>query len=92
MKSNQGYDLAWRLTPTAERWEEPPWFYVFVNLNDTGAPSFYVVPSAVVAAHTRDRHKGRVTRGGKDDGIRDFRPTKAEAAEYRDAWGRLGLD
>ena len=72
-------------------WENPSWFYVFVNLNGMSTPSFFVVARSLVAEHARRKHIELVARGFKGS-MHDFALTADECETYRDAWHLLGLE
>lgn len=58
VKTNQGSGKGWVLNKKAETLEEDGLYYVFVNLNGPeGSPTYYVVPSAVVAEYCRRSHR-----------------------------------
>jgi hypothetical protein len=69
-------------------------FFVFVCLNDLGAPTYYVVPREDVAGYCRDNHRrwletpGRKGQPHKDTAMRVFRDPEGR---YRDRWDLLGL-
>ena len=95
VKTNQGGSKGWVLNKKAETLEEDGLFYVFVNLNGAGAPSYHVVPSAVVAEYVRRTHSewlaapGRGGRQRKDSNIRKFWDRDDE---WKDKWDVLGLE
>ena len=47
----------WILSKKNEDIINPHVFYVFVTLHGTAMPEYHIVPSAVVAAHIKDRHQ-----------------------------------
>ena len=61
VKTRQDAGRTWVLTKKAEdaprRGTESNLFYVFVSLNGRGAPSFHIVPRAVVARHVRVNYR-----------------------------------
>jgi hypothetical protein len=95
VKTNQGGDTGWLLNKKAEAMEEDGLFYVFVNLNGSGAPTCHVVPSAIVAEYVRRTHRewlaapGRNGQSRKDTSMRKFKDTNDK---WKDRWDVLGLD
>jgi hypothetical protein len=95
VKTNQGSAKGWLLNKKAEAMEEKGLFYVFVNLNGSGAPTYHVVPSAVVAEYVRRTHSewlaapGRDGQKRKDTSMRKF---EDRDDEWKDRWDVLGLD
>ncbi len=96
VKTNQGSEKGWLLNKKAEAVEEDGLFYVFVNLNGLDrAPSYHVVPSAVVAEYCRRTHRewlnasGRGGRQRKDSNVRKFWDL---GDEWKDRWDVLGLE
>ena len=95
VKTNHGSSKGWVLTEKAETLEEEGLFYVFVNLNGAGAPSYHVVPSAVVADYVRTDHRAWLSEPGRngqkrrDSNIRKFWD-RGDA--WKDRWDVLGLD
>ncbi len=95
VKTNQGDKRYWLLSEKAESETAKNLFYVFVNLNESDAPHYHIVPRDVVAKYVRERHAtwlatpGRAGKAHRDSGMRVFRD---EANTYRDRWELLGLD
>jgi hypothetical protein len=95
VKTNQGSSKGWLLNKKAEAMEEEGLYYVFVNLNGSGVPSYHVVPSAVVAEYVRRAHSewlaspGREGQKRKDTSMRKFEDRNDE---WKDRWDVLGLD
>jgi hypothetical protein len=94
VKTNSGGKPQWLLSQKAESDVAENLFYVFVNLNGTGAPEYYIVPRAVVAKYVRESHQAWLAQpglGGKahrDNAMRVFRDPEKK---YLNAWGSLGL-
>ena len=95
VKTSQAAREDWVLRKNAEQSEADSLFYVFVRLPGLGEPpEYYVVPSSIVAKHTRQRHRRwlrerrRDGRTHRDTSMRKFSDRKGE---YRDAWRLLGL-
>jgi len=95
VKTNSGNKAQWLLSQKAESDVAENLFYVFVKLNVTHAPDYYIVPRAEVAQYVRESHKAWLAQPGldgkahRDNTIRVFRdPDK----KYRNAWHLLGLD
>lgn len=94
VKANSAKKPHWLLSQKAESDIAENLFYVFVNLNGTDAPEYYIVPRAEVAKQVRDSHKAWLARprldgqAHRDNTIRVFRdPDK----KYLNAWHLLGL-
>src|SRR5258706_14079118 len=51
VKANSGKKANWLLSEKAENDMAENLFYVFVNLNGTEAPEYYIVPRAVIAKY-----------------------------------------
>jgi hypothetical protein len=94
VKTNQGGKRHWLLSEKAERDTAENLFYVFVNLNERGAPDYHIVPRSVVAKYVRERHAAWLAtpgRGGKPHRENAMRVFRDEANEYRDRWDLLDL-
>jgi hypothetical protein len=95
VKTNQDSGKNWLLGIDSETLSADNLFYVFVNLNGLGSPSFHIVESKVVADYCRNFHinwlKGTKKDGTprKDTDMREFQDRKNL---YLDAWQSLGLD
>ena len=69
-------------------------FFVFVRLNELGAPAYHIVSRHVVAEFCRANHKrwlntpGRKGQPHKDTAMRTF---EDPASKYLDDWESLGL-
>lgn len=95
VKPNQGRSKGWVLTSKAEALEEDGLFYVFVNLNGAGAPSYHVVPSTVVAEYIRTDHREWLSKPGRDGHQRkdsNIRKFWDRDDEWKDRWDVLGLE
>lgn len=94
VKTNQSSAKGWLLNKKAETMEEVGLFYVFVNLNGSGAPSYHIVSSPVVAEYVRRTHSewlaspGRNGHKRKDTNMRKFEDPDDE---WKDRWDVLGL-
>jgi hypothetical protein len=94
VKTNQNAKRQWLLSEKAERDIAAKLVYVFVNLNGTELPEFYVVPREVVATYIRERYAawlgtpGRAGRQHRETSMRVFRDPEGE---YKDRWDLLGL-
>jgi hypothetical protein len=94
VKTSSGKTKKWMLNKKAEETAAPNHFYVFVQLSrdPLQRPCFHVVPSKVVARHTRDTHaawlKGTKSDGTqrKDSAMRNFRDFNDE---FLEAWDLL---
>lgn len=94
VKTNSGRKPHWLLSQKAESDIAENLFYIFVNLNGTDSPDYYIVPRAVVAKYVRETHKEWLARPGldgnahRDSAIRVFRD---QDKKYLNAWHLLGL-
>jgi len=99
VKTRQDAGTSWMLSKKSE--EAPDGdvadnlFFVFVSLNGTEPPWYYVVPRITVAVYIRTNHAnwletpGKAGHAHRDNPVRRFTDAKGE---YRDAWRLLGLD
>lgn len=78
VKTNQFSKRDWLLKSNVEKEGRPDHFFVFVNLNGSGAPTFHIVPSNVVAEYCRRSHEewlespGKGGRAHRDTPMRRF--------------------
>ncbi len=95
LKEDRRYsDAHWMLNVKAETAIGTNLFYVFVVLPEQGEPSYYVVPSAVVAKSVYDSHKQwekTPGRKGPHSLTNPMRIFKDRDGQYRDRWDLLGL-
>jgi len=95
VKTNSGSNRSWILNKKAEEYFADNLFYVFVNLNNgQKPPDFFIVPSKIVAKHTKKRHAnwlktpGKKGQKHKDTSMRKFDDSKEE---YLNRWDLLNL-
>ena len=95
VKTNSNGRNTWILNKKAEEYYSDNHYYVFVALHDLGQrPSFYIVPSKVVAEYTSTSHtewlKGKKQDGSdrKDSNIRNF---SDHEEKYLEAWDLIQL-
>lgn len=94
VKTSYGNSTTWMCGDKAEDYYADNLFYVFVNLNNGGAPSYYIVPSKEVAVFSKEFHKqwlatpGRKGQKHKDNRMRKFID---QERKYLDRWDLLGL-
>ena len=95
VKTSQLTRATWVLTEKAETISSERHFYVFVILGEPDArPSFYIVPSKVVAVQIRDDHSAWTNTPGKrgqphgDSVVRKFSDPEGK---FREKWELLGL-
>ena len=95
VKTNSDGKNSWMLSKKAETFHSKNHYYVFVALQDLGQrPSFYIVPSKVVAEYTFTSHsewlKGKKSDGSsrKDTSLRKFNDPENE---YLEAWDIIQL-
>jgi hypothetical protein len=95
VKANQGRGKQWVLNQKIENDIATNLVYVFVRLNELGAPEYYIVPRAVAARLARENHKrwmatlGRNGQRHKDSAMRKFADPENK---YLGKWELLGLD
>ncbi len=95
VKANKGSNTKWLLSQKAERDIADHLCYLFVNLNETAPPTYYIVPRKVVADYVRETHANWLKTPGKtgaphqDTTMRVFEDPDPK---YRDAWHLLALD
>ncbi|MCX7749210.1 MAG: aspartate ammonia-lyase [Clostridia bacterium] len=65
VKTNQGSRKAWLLNEKCEEFYSDTLHYVFVNLNGTGTPDYYIVPSTIVAEYIKKAHQNWLDTPGK---------------------------
>jgi hypothetical protein len=80
VKTNSGSKRSWILTQKAENYFSHNLFYVFVNLNNNlEQPTFFIVPSKIVANYCKNSHKewlqtpGKRVAAHKDNPVRNFK-------------------
>ena len=94
VKTNSGTKPHWLLSQKAESDIAENLYYVFVNLNGTDGPEYYIVPRAEVAKYVREMHKSWLAKPGldgsahRDSNMRVFRDPDGK---YRNAWDSLAL-
>ena len=94
VKTSQGAKARWLLNKKAEELIAQDLFYVFVRLNGLGQPAFHIVPSEVVAEHTRRTHREWLSKRGRDGQPHVDNPHRQfedEADQFLDRWELLGL-
>ena len=94
VKTNQNSDPTWLLDAKCDSMAAADLFYVFVNLNAQGAPSYHVVESKIVADATAAGHKAWLSkpkRNGQPRKNTSMRVFNDPAGQYLNAWSRLGL-
>lgn len=94
VKTNQRSQSVWLLNSKAEGLDQDDLYYVFVRLNGLGSPRFHVVPSRVVAEHTRRTHQEWLAIPGRDGQPHRDNPNRKftdEGEKYLDRWDLLGL-
>ena len=96
VKTNKGSSKVRVLNQKAEALVQDNLFYVFVNLHGLDkAPTYHVVPSAVVAEHCKHHHQEYLAGVRRDGGQRQdssMRKFRDEHGEWEGCWGCLGLD
>jgi hypothetical protein len=89
VKTRQGTGKRWVVNKEAEERNSDNFFFVFVNLNNGGVPSYHVVQSRIVATRISKHHQEVIDRGGKDVSMRTF--ILESATEFLNQWSELGL-
>ena len=95
VKTNQDAPREWILSKKAETNLAANLCYVFVALNGLEQPSFYIVPTAVVAQFVIESHRtwlAGTRRDGAPHADTDIRVFSDPESTYRDRWDLLGLD
>ena len=84
------------LNQKAEDYYSDTLFYVFVLLKgENERPDFYIVPSKVVAEHTKTTHQAWLDKGikrGKEYNDTHMRKFCDPDKEFLERWDLLGLD
>lgn len=94
VKTNRGSSRTWLMSQKAEGYIADNLFYIFVNLNDTEKPDYFVVPSNVASKHIVESHTAWLETAGKngrahvDNSMRKFVDLKEE---FLGRWDLLGL-
>lgn len=95
VKTNRGSKRDWVLNQKAENYYANNLFYVFVNLNDgVKPPDYFIVPSKIVATHTKETHQTWLTtpgRGGRAHVDNTLRKFSDHSENYLNRWDILGL-
>ena len=78
VKTSKESGNIWMLNKKSEEYFSPNHFYVFVTLNGKEQPKFFIVPSKIVANHTKSSHqkwlkgKSKTGKKHKDTSLRKF--------------------
>lgn len=94
VKTKFGKKPQWLLNRKAEKDTAENLFYVFVKINSSDAPEYYIVPRAVVAKYVSERYRAWLAkpgRNGKPHRENSMRVFRDRENEYRDRWDLLGL-
>lgn len=90
VKATQRIRKTWVLKSSAEELRSPNFFYVFVNLGQSGEmPDFHVVPSGVVADRVRKEHAEWLRTPGskgqqrKDSNLRKFSDLQCQFRSWK---------
>lgn len=85
----------WILGEKADNYFSDTLFYIFVLLKgDKERPDFYIVPSNVVANHTKFSHKAWLKQSGKFGRVHNDSPMRKfsdKEKKYLEKWDLLGL-
>lgn len=82
----------WILTPKSEKISDKKVFYVFVNLHKLEAPSYFIVPSKIVAYKITKEHKEwleKPSKNGTSHKDNDIRTIMFEDNTYLGKWDYL---
>ena len=96
VKTTQYQKASWLLGKKDEAARGTHAFYVFVRLNGTALPEYYIIPAAEVAQKLREDHMRWMNTLGKDgkphkeSGIRELRIEPGDA-RYYNRWDYFGL-
>ena len=85
---------SWTLTKKAETLEGDNIFYCFVSLNELEPPEYHIVPSHVVAKHTREGYAEWIQQtaaNGKKHNENNMRGFSDKDDEYLNRWDLLGV-
>lgn len=94
VKTNQGNRKAWLLNEKCEDFYSDTLHYIFVNLNGTGNPDYYIVPSAKVADYIKKAHQNwpdTPSKSGKQHMDTSMRMFHDQNDEFLNEWELLGL-
>jgi len=87
---------SWMLGEKAENYFSDSLFYIFVLLKEGDErPDFYIVPSKIVAEHTKTTHQAWLDKGkeqGKIYNNSNLRKFNDKEKKYLERWDLLGLD
>lgn len=96
--SNNVKSNKWVMTANVEKVFSDNLFYVLVNMNEGQMPSYYIIPSTVVANKMHTEYQLWLETPGKNGqkhnatSIRKFTfDSEYEMSKYKDAWDLLGL-
>jgi hypothetical protein len=94
-KTTQKSRKAWMLNEKCENFSPAKHFYVFVTLGSVDErPSYHIVPSRIVADHTKKEHsnwKRKLRRDGKKHGYSAVRIFSDPDDKFLERWDKLGL-
>jgi hypothetical protein len=88
----------WMMTESVEKTSSDNLFYVLVNMNEGGMPSYYIIPSTIVADKIKTDHQIWINSPGANG--QEHHPTtmrtfvfdnEDQRLKYKDAWDLLGL-
>lgn len=88
VKTTQYKKTTWMLSEKDEALRGKNAFYVFVRLNGTALPDYYVVPADDVARYISERHQAWLNAPGKEhkpNSIREFQVMEYDA-KYFQKW------
>ena len=95
---NNAKQCKWKMSDAAEMVDAANLYYVFVNMNGGGEPSYYIVPSKYVAYRIREDYLTWLNTPGKkgqkrnETTMRTFSLIDEEERNYyQDAWHLLGI-
>ena len=94
VKTNQGSGRDWVLREKAESLFSDNLYYVFVNLNGQGLPTYHIVPSNIVAEHCRTIHQTWLEtpgRSGQKHNENTMRKFSDKDGLYLNKWQLLNL-
>ena len=94
VKTSKESGNTWILNKKSEEYFSPNHFYVFVTLSGKEQPKFFIVPSKIVANHTKSSHqkwmkaKSKTGKKHKDSSMRKFWDPEER---YLNRWDLLKL-
>jgi hypothetical protein len=85
---------SWIVGKSAKTLDRKNFFYVFVNLNETEVPEYFIMPSVIVAEYLNRTDKQRLGAGCREIGMIEFpnaygSELRHDIEKYKDKWALL---